>query len=191
MAFCCKKRYFCAMMYLKKINKEDIESARRLYVSAFPPEERRDWEDVISRAGAPGDGFVMYGIYTECGFEGFMTVWRFKAMRYVEHFAVAESARGKGIGGMAISKLRDEEDVPVILEVELPICGAEAQRRIGFYERHGFTAHRDFRYVQPPYGENLPSVELMLMTSGPVDLREATRTLHRDVYGVTDEAPAI
>lgn len=172
------------MIRLTGIKTADFEPARRLYVSAFPPEERRPWDDIVARDADRSSPLTLLGIYSDGVFAGIITVWHFATMRYVEHFAVAQAARGRGIGAQAITTLIAADSAPVVLEVEPESQGETASRRIRFYCRRGFIPHPGFRYVQPPYGVGLPPVELMLMSTAPIDLEATARTLHREVYGI-------
>lgn len=147
----------------------------KLYEAAFPPEERRTWaprpEGLRLRVARGDDG----------SFLGFVTTWQLPDdVTYVEHLATLPSLRGQGIGGRIIDDLPER----VVLEVELPET-EEARRRIGFYERHGFTAATEQEYIQPPYGPDLPSVPMLIMYRGDVDTIEAAHHLHRIVYGAT------
>mgnify|MGYP000774958686 FL=1 len=76
------------------------------------------------------------------------------------------------------------------LEAELPETELAA-RRIGFYERHGFTVNADYAYFQPglaPGGDPLP---MHLLTTGGArtacELRAMETLVHTRVYG---QAPA-
>ena len=77
------------------------------------------------------------------------------------------------------------------LEAELPETELAA-RRIGFYERHGFTVNADYAYFQPalaPGGSPLP---MHLLTTGGActacELRAMETLVHTRVYG---QAPAM
>lgn len=66
-----------------------------------------------------------------------------------------------------------------------------AARRIGFYERHGFTVNTSYLYCQPalvPGGDPLP---MHLLTTGgactSAELRAMETLVHTRVYG---QAPA-
>lgn len=164
---------------------EDLSSVKKIYLASFPEEERRPWPDLYARLLSgeirldclrDEDGCII----------GFATVWHFPAFAYVEHLAVDGNARGLGVGGRLLDKVVKRENVPVIVEVEPAPTGENAKRRIGFYERYGFTAYPTFGYIQPPYAVGLPAVPLMLMASNPIgenQLSEISNTLHRVVYG--------
>ncbi len=160
---------------------------KKLYYNSFPPEERRTWSDIerlLATASSPYNiDLILHG----GEFVGFISWWQFLDFCYVEHFAVESARRGVGIGARAISQFVERSLMPVVLEVELPRNGEIAQRRIAFYLRNGFVAHPDFEYIQPSYGDGLPSVPLMLMTariSENVNLKHLSRRLREVVYGV-------
>ncbi|MCG8399496.1 GNAT family N-acetyltransferase, partial [Bacillus atrophaeus] len=82
----------------------------------------------------------------------FLAVWEFAEFVFIEHFAVSEKARNSGIGGKMLEELARQKAGKVVLEVELPEDSLK-KRRIGFYERHGFTFN-EYPYIQPPMGED-------------------------------------
>lgn len=163
------------------------EAARQLYEYSFPVEERRPWLDILARDSDDGR-FRLEGIYRGGRWAGMMTSWQFDTFRYIEHLAIDSSMRGAGIGAAVLARLLASDPRPVVLEVEIPALAEDpemARRRIGFYQRCGFTAFPRFDYVQPPYLEGLPAVPMMLMSSddgGELPLMAAT--IHRQVYGV-------
>lgn len=170
----------------------DYESAENLYVEAFPSVERRPveaWRRLVGSGGTPFRAVKV--VSPSVGFLGFITYWDFGNFLYVEHFSVSARARGGGVGGRALDALvRQEAPRPFVLEVEPPVSEM-AQRRVRFYERHGF-ALSDLPYVQPCYeGNEGDGLTLNLTTTGPDFLREnadeVRRTIYREVYGVSTD----
>lgn len=162
-----------------------MKFARNLYHGAFPPEERRPWNQ-IEHAGElmpPEFGMTMVMLGKKpCGF---ITSWNFGRFTYVEHFAVDPSSRGHGVGARALREFVSRQHCPVVLEVEPESAGEMARRRIGFYKRCGFKLFDDYDYIQPPYSDGLPSVPLKLMsTDASLDPSVIASTLHAKVYGV-------
>lgn len=160
-------------MKLKRITKrEEMEQLLKLYVEAFPPEERRPLEQM-----PPDDeAFELYAIADD----GLLTAWKFDGYTYVEHFAVYPDKRDNGVGTKALAALSG----PVILEVEPPESGEAARRRIAFYERNGFR-QIDYDYMQPAYSPGLPTIPMKLMVRGtlPCSIATAVQTLRHRVYG--------
>lgn len=156
--------------------------AERLYLASFPECERRPWAKI--RDAAPHSYPALWGIYlTETSaaeFVGLITLWRFERFTYVEHFAVMERLRGRGIGSEVIKQIAAEG--PVVLEVEPATVSKQASRRIAFYERAALSViSRTYR--QPPYAPGLPWVDLWLMGShGCPQADEVTELLHKRVY---------
>jgi ribosomal protein S18 acetylase RimI-like enzyme len=115
---------------------------------------------------------------------GLLTTWTFDSFTYIEHFALSLEVRGRGYGSEALAMLIARTEQPLILEAEPP-TDELTRRRIGFYERSGFTLY-DYPYVQPAYTADSQPVPLCLM--GTLDtqdimLDQVSRTLHREVYG--------
>lgn len=166
---------------LIKPRQGDIDFISRIYLSSFPPEEQRPWENVVKPAveGCPD----LKAIYHDGKAIGLLTTWEFETFIYVEHFAIDPSTRGGGIGSRVIGQLVGTSAKPVVLEVEPSGSTADAARRISFYERHGFKIV-DREYVQPGYTSELPEVPLWLMATSSIDTAEVTRRLHAEVYGV-------
>lgn len=161
------------------------ERAEEIYLASFPACERRPVADLRERIMA-GEIECVVAMAGERA-AGFATVWRLPraGWAYVEHLAVDAELRGAGLGSAIIRRLQCALGCPIVLEVEPWSQGAAARRRIGFYERLGFTAHHAHPYVQPPYAPGLPAVPLTLMTWGRADapLAELAAELRARVYG--------
>lgn len=145
----------------------------KLYIDSFPAEERRDWtkgSDLLDFMDEHSDEFEIQCMRSSDGTPvAFMTVWNLGRFRYAEHLMASPQLRGGGIGGRLLDQVCSASDLPLILEVEPPAMNDMAQRRIGFYLRHGFTPHYDIEYLQPPYSAGKPEVPLVLMSHGGGD----------------------
>lgn len=162
----------------------ECQFVRTLYESAFPVDERRNFSDVV-RLSRQNRAFDIKLIYDKNSPVGFMTLWTWADWRYIEHFAIDDTCRGRGVGTEVLWHLLHENDTPVVLEVELP-CGEWSRKRIGFYIRLGFVLHADFPYIQPAYEIGRNSLPMHLMTwgaDGTFDLNAVVRRLYREVYG--------
>jgi len=160
----------------------------QLYLNSFPPEERRDWSQILRMTSDRHHPLHLMLITFSGKPAGLLTWWNFGDFRYVEHFAVNPEMRGNGIGKKAIEAFVRGSRSAVVLEVEPEATGEMARRRIGFYKRCGFTLHADYIYIQPPYGPGLAEVPLTLMTAGSravdgADLKNIDLTLKTKVYG--------
>jgi len=155
-----------------------------LYISAFPADERRDWEDIIMRISVNDPVFSFYVLQHNSESVGFITLWRLPGALYCEHFAISREMRGKGLGAAVMEKtIGMAGDNALVLEVELPETSSEAAKRIEFYKRCGLTAMEDFPYWQPPYSRDKSEIPMMLMTSKPLpDPTTFVLILHTLVY---------
>lgn len=176
-------------MQFEKLEPEDYPAFLALYESAFPPEERRAYSGVSALVHfiSEKEGRFQILVVKEADeFVGFVTYWTFPDYVYVEHVAVSAEHRGNKIGSAIFQHLYEVVGDKILLEVEHPTT-EQSRRRLRFYERLGFLSHPDIDYLQPPYQRFLPSVPLMLMTHGDVDLSDwerAVRPMQREVYGV-------
>ena len=162
-----------------------LDQVERTYNEAFPVEERRDFA-LVRQLIAIEPAFQLRVFYREGTYVGFLSNWQFTGFRYVEHFAIDPAARNGGIGGIALRLFLALQEDAVVLEVELPVDEL-TRRRVGFYERQGFRLDTQ-RYIQPPYRLGGISLELRLMSYGPLDLSqrfaEVRDALYQKVYGV-------
>ena len=113
--------------------------AKKLYLSAFPKEERLPWWILRLNARRQGVDLTAYMRGDEfCGFTASVTV---EGMHFLLFFAIAEHLRGQGIGSAVLSQLQEEYS-SVVLNVELLLPDAsnlqQRENRIAFYKRNGF-----------------------------------------------------
>ncbi|MDY5637574.1 MAG: GNAT family N-acetyltransferase [Parabacteroides sp.] len=167
------------------VSQDVLNQVERTYTDSFPEVERRDFS-LVRQLIQESSSFKLFVFRLAGTYAGFLTTWDFGSFVYAEHFAISSEQRNGGIGSRALRSYLDSLQKPLILEVELP-TDHWSRRRIGFYERLGFTldAHR---YVQPPYRPGGEELEMRLMSYGAIDLAasfdKVCRTIHRNVYGV-------
>lgn len=181
------------------------QKVKDIYFFSFPETERRPWQSVLSLSA---EGVVdAYVVEDEDDAVGLVTVWHFPIRRsgaennslsssrtpaewiYIEHLALSDRCRGRGLGSLVLRELIGLYRLPVVLEVEPDGSTPEAGARIRFYKRLGFEIHDSYRYVQPPYSEGLPALELWLLTHSlpaGLSLDVVSRCLHTGVYGVAE-----
>lgn len=157
---------------------------KRLYTEAFPPDERREWQQLVELAEHPK--FTIFQIFFQNKFVGFISKWNLSGFSFIEHFAIRASVRGKGLGSQVICQLIKNESNPFILEAEEPLTN-EARRRIRFYEKLRFKVN-SFDYYQPPYSTGKKAVKMLLM-SYPEDIPKTESVkiidqIHRMVYRI-------
>ena len=172
-------------LQIGKVDTPDrLAQTRAIYIESFPPSEQRPWHKIVDSGNTPH----LEGIYVNGQIIGLITCWIFPTFQYIEHFAIASTARGRGLGEKVISAIIKRgvlAGLPTVLEVEPPCDrdpNSQPNRRIRFYERNGFSIV-DRSYIQPPYSPDLPSVPLWLMSTDPdIDTAFVTATLHSKVY---------
>ena len=153
---------------------------------SFPEEERRD--DDMQRYNTDNNPlFTAYLITDDTENIGLITLWRLSGFLYVEHLATSPSVRNKGYGKMIMQALLNNfPDSKIVLEVELPEDEL-SKRRIGFYERNGFTLCEK-PYMQPPYRKSGSPIPMYIMYSGTESIDEMFETItseiHKNVYQV-------
>ncbi|MDD2961005.1 MAG: GNAT family N-acetyltransferase [Muribaculaceae bacterium] len=175
-------------MNYKKISSENqlIYQIKLLYLSAFPKNERRDFDKVIEILKYNNLFNIFVATDDQNNFCGFISYWEWNDFIYIEHFAVEPELRGNKIGEKMINHFKEINNKPIILEVEPPTCEI-AQRRINFYLRCNFILNSNVEYMQPPYSKGEDFFKLILMSYGKLDLYNSCpiiRQIHKDVYGV-------
>lgn len=154
-------------MNIERMQPADFDAVYRLLTQSFPATERRG---AAGQRALFSDSAYRVDILRapDGGVQALIASWDFDDFVFLEHFAVD----------------------PACLEAELPETELAA-RRIGFYERHGFTVNAGYPYCQPalvPGGDPLP---MHLLTTGgartSAELRAMETLVHTRVYG---QAPA-
>lgn len=177
-------------MNIERMQPADFDAVYRLLTQSFPATERR---------GAAGQR-ALFSDSAYCvdilrapdgGVQALIASWDFDDFVFLEHFAVDPACRSGGIGGQMLDAMLARCGKRACLEAELPETELAA-RRIGFYERHGFTVNADYAYFQPalaPGGDPLP---MHLLTTGgactSAELRAMETLVHTRVYGQTPAA---
>ncbi len=138
----------------------DIEETYSFLLKAFDPSELREYEWM--KELYEQNKFKIYGYIEEDQLLGVITVWEFDEYSYVEHFAIKKEYRGKGIGSMMISEVKQISDKPIVLEVE-EIVDKITLNRVHFYEKQGFKLS-SYHFIQPPLRENVKDVPLIYMS---------------------------
>lgn len=175
-------------MEFTDLRMDDYPSYLKLYNSAFPPDERREYKDAKHLAdfiSMKGGKFRAFAVKDGDIFIGFLSYWIFEGYTYVEHFAVTPENRGNNIGTKMLNHLFKTVSNDVLIEVEPPDT-PEAERRIRFYQRNGFRIREEIDYMQPPYSKGQKPVKLLLMTHGNVSLhnKDSISEMLHEVYNV-------
>ena len=172
---------------IERLSEADFDQVFSLMERSFPEDERRDYNEQRELFAEPA-----YNLYAKrspeaAGLQAFLALWELGDMVYIEHFAVDPDCRNGGLGGRILQKVIEGSQTRICLEVEPPETELAA-RRIGFYERNGFS-YNDYFYMQPPIAEGRNAIPLRLMTTGgPLDEAEFLNVrdlLYEKVYGVS------
>lgn len=137
-----------------------FQEAWNLYGDAFPLEERRGLASQTKVIQKPKYHFDV--MTAEKQLIGFLLWWDFKEFRYIDHFATANAVRNKGFGTLILEEFMENNEKPILLEVELPETSMD-QRRIKFYERIGFKSNPHY-YEIPPVKEGASPLQLLVMS---------------------------
>ena len=174
---------------MRKIRNGEFDDVFNIIEQSFPRDEYREKN---AQSALLDD--ERYDIYVEDDGNGapgaFISVWRFDGFTYVEHFAVRADMRNTGMGGRMLTELEQTEREAgrrLCLEVEPPE-GDIQRRRIGFYERNGFSLNF-YPYEQPAFSEDKKPVPLLIMsTCGTLTEKEFCNVralLYKEVYKKT------
>ena len=164
-------------MKFEKFESEDIRSMYDLMEKAFPPEERRIYENhkILYDKGY----FDVFGKKDQQGnVIALISIWKLDKIRYIEHLAIKKELRRKGIGGELLQFVFQHENAPFVLEVELP-DNETAIKRIQFYEKQGMF-YNEYEYLQPPLQKGHGMLPLRLMTY-PQKIDEKTYQIYKNI----------
>jgi GNAT superfamily N-acetyltransferase len=136
-------------------NFRDYDRLIALYARAFPANERRPLEPLVSDQTGHGEILAFYDGEVFCGFACLLT-WQ--DISHIIHFAIDEKFRGHGYGTQALDAMRKMKDgCRMIADVETEREGAlnndQRRRRMAFYGRSGYEkspvrySWRDEEYV--------------------------------------------
>lgn len=167
-------------MNIERMQPADFDAVYRLLTQSFPATERRG---AAGQRALFSDSAYRVDILRapDGGVQALIASWDFDDFVFLEHFAVDPACRSGGIGGQMLDAMLARCGKRVCLEAELPETELAA-RRIGFYERHGFTVNADYPYFQPalvPGGDPLP---MHLLTTGGACTSAELRTMETLVH---------
>ena len=172
---------------LKILEPQKFDTVFSLMEESFPPDEHRPYNDQKALLVHPA--YKIYVLEEEGELVAFMATWLLSEILFLEHFAVSPAHRCRGLGGKLLAELSVLTGKRICLEAEPPETEM-ATRRIGFYERNGFSRNL-YPYHQPALSIGLKPVELQLMTTGgPLGKEEFAKiknTLYSEVYHYEEE----
>lgn len=161
-----------------------------LYERAFPRSERRSWEQHC-RAMAQEDAFLCLMLEEDGQPVGLMFCWNLSECLFLEHFAVLEACRGRGVGREALRLLQKEARL-ILLEIEPPDCDFSRQR-LAFYHSAGFNLLSN-QHIQHPFHADTPPLPMPLLSwpreANPLEVAHFEEELAMRVMCYTDAPPA-
>lgn len=180
----------CEIMRFIKIENTDskeFKEAWSIYESSFPSDERRDLKSQLK--SMKNELYNFFVVYEDKILAAIITDWNLGNFLFVEHLAVKENLRGKGIGTKVLNEHLKITNKKTILEVERP-ANETAAKRIKFYEKIGFKLSGEFDYIQPSYGKGKNPVPMFLMAY-PESINDSEfsclrENIHTKVYGLNE-----
>jgi ribosomal protein S18 acetylase RimI-like enzyme len=138
-----------------------FERVWEIYRYSFPIYEHRTFEHQQTAFKSPLyhlDAYLNEGVVI-----GFIAYWIFPDYAYIEHYAMAQEARGQGYGTKILGDfLRRMAGRVVVLEID-PVIDEVSTRRLEFYQRLGFQ-ESPFRHTCPKYQPDEKEGELWVLT---------------------------
>ena len=168
---------------LKKITYDEFDAVYKIMQDSFPKNEIRSYSG--QRKLLAKNEYSMFAIVKNASVIGFIALWTVSDFLFVEHFALSEQYRGKGIGSQILNEIKLRFSLPIVLEVEPPV-DKKTSKRIAFYEKNGFTYH-DFYYVQPALEKTREQLQLKIMSTKRLSEQDFNRVrdaLYKDIYKV-------
>ena len=154
--------------YLKG-DRETLKNFKRLYVAAFPKEERKPFK-IISSMHKSGRADMLKIESPEGEFLGLAFTVIGEKLVLLDYFAIEEKKRCQGFGEKALALIKERyPDKPILIEIEDPDepseNKAERARRLAFYERCGMEINS---YKITLFGVKM----IMLSYGGPVPFQD-------------------
>lgn len=162
--------------------KEYLADFGKLYLTAFPEAERRDLNQLYTMLES--ENRMKFEIITlGQKFCGFCIYWVFDEFCYIEHLAIENIHRGKGLGSEYLRRLICNNNKCFLLEVE-PVEDSVNRKRVDFYEKLDFKVMKK-DYIQEEYRKQGMRVNLWIMSNGKLTQEETERhieTIRHEVY---------
>lgn len=174
---------------LRRIETENAvtEDLFLLYEEAFPLEERRDREQLLTLIKKEKRMFFCaIEVDDELNLKGsahcgFLIYWHFSNFYYLEHFSIFSCLRNLKIGEKVLSVIEKELPMLRLLEVE-PAVDEFSTRRVLYYQRNGYEILTK-EYIQPSYRSETSNLQLWIMGSEATNhLEEYLEMIRLSVY---------
>ena len=92
----------------------ELNVVKQIYENSFPADERRDYDALLQLVDTE-PAFVVEAICCDDNVVGLITSWNFDEWRYIEHFAIDVTMRGKGVGETTLVRFLSSDLRTVVL----------------------------------------------------------------------------
>ncbi len=147
-------------IHIQSVDCPSFLSLWKIYEFSFPLSERRSLDDQIRIFS--NETYRLEAWIENEQVVGFIGWWICDGLRFVEHYAIAPEHRSSGYGSSFLKGWMQENDTPVVLEIE-PVTDETTLRRHKFYSGLGMKDNY-IKHFQPPYHKETGPVELWLMS---------------------------
>ncbi|WP_165210781.1 GNAT family N-acetyltransferase [Streptococcus tangpeifui] len=136
----------------KSVSKSLVSDLESLYLTAFPPEERLDWDWLLKKADSGQADFVAY--YDDSDFVGFTYSLMSDTVYYLLFLAVVEDKHSQGYGSAILAKVAQQAGSRIRVLVIEPSDQAASNygqrlRRLAFYQSNGYHLTPHYYYEGP------------------------------------------
>lgn len=171
-----------------KENTVELEKMLQIYEEAFPIDERRDLSKEREMITNKKIDLYILKFKDSQKVLGFIAIWNFNDVLFIEHFAIKKEERTKGYGSLMFKSIQDNSYKKVIvLELEPPESSSAAQLRIKFYKRLGVNLN-NFDYIQPPYSDTKKPVKMIIASYPRIltneEFNRIKTVVYQNVYGI-------
>ena len=160
------------------INPDIFDMFWEIMADSFPESERKSKENYHHQLSEK-EFFNDLFLNETNQFMGFIAYWDLGEFKFIEHFAVRNIERNRGVGTEIFSEFV-KTNSSFLLEVEPPL-NETAKKRIRFYEKFGFHV-LPYSYYQPSYHENRKDVDMLIMANIPKLSKEEFDIVRMNIY---------
>jgi hypothetical protein len=151
------------------LNADQKKNFERIYLEAFPSNERRDFNLLIK--GIKSRNYFMFTLVIASNVSAIACIYSpiNNSFALLDYFAVDSNLRGNGIGSIFFKKLVENNSIQtwnLLLEVEDPLFDNDDQiktKRIQFYENNGAKLILNYDYILPDLDGSGKTTQMKIM----------------------------
>jgi hypothetical protein len=151
-----------AKIQYRAIIPEEIEYVRELYETSFPDSEKKPF-DAIVRIDREDKG-NMYTILKGEEAVGLLFTLENDELTLIDYFAIDPNAQNGQVGSKVLRTFFEEEEKPIVLEIENPEKAEDAEEEFIRKKREAFYLRNGLKIM--PYRVDLFGVEMKILTYG-------------------------